>query len=310
MNIERKKYCYSYYGLNIKSFFSFPELLEIEFEKPDVVVSLGKVKEGYSQKRIPEGLHFDSMDCFVFKVGGSFMYQVSEGRSIVVEILQDKGSDLECLRLYLLGPVFSALLHQRRITLFHASVVCKNSQCIAIAGKSGSGKSTMAAELCLQRGYFFLADDVCAIAFSEGSYYRILPSTPRIKIFPDAMERLHLGCDNFKLISENTGKFSIPVKDRLPDVNTRLKSFFTLKTYDNNEIGVFELKGIEKVESLLKNSLWVDYFRWMGHQEYLFSECSSICRNVEVYMVNFDKKIHPPGLIADIIENTLIQNLR
>lgn len=310
MSIERKKYCYSYYGLNIQSFFSFPELLEIESEKPDVVVSLGKVKKRYSQKRIPEGLHFDSTTCFVFKVGGGLMYQVSEGRSIVVEIPQDKGSDLESLRLYLLGPVFSALLHQRRITLFHASVVCKNSQCIAVAGKSGSGKSTMAAELCLKRGYFFLADDVCAIAFTEGSYYRILPSTPRIKILPDAMEGLHLGCDNFKRISENTGKFSIPVKDRLPDVDTRLKSFFMLKTNDNHEIEVFELKGMEKVKSLLKNSLWVDYSRWMGNQEYLFRECSSICQNVEVYLVNFDKKIHPPGLIADIIEDTLIAKFR
>lgn len=305
MTNEMVKHLYTYYGLSIQSDFAFPELLPGSFENPDIIISLGKLKEKYVLSYIPEGLHFVSADCFVFRTEENLIYQVSDGQSIVVQLPENKEIDFDQLRLYLLSPVFNALLHQRRMVLFHASVICKESQCLAIAGATGFGKSTIAAELCLKRDYYFLADDVCAIAPDDTSSYRILPSSPRLKILPDAMKRLNLDCGIFHRISENTGKLAVPVRDRLQGADARLAAFFILAPNVNNVIGIIELKGMEKIESMLKSTFWVDYLRWMGHQDYLFRECNSISQKVDVYLLKFDKSLHSPGTIADTIEDVL-----
>lgn len=308
MKNDSMSYCYSYYGLNVLSFIYLPELSMKKFGKADVIISLGKVKEKYTQPHIVEALHYDSSDCFIFKMENSVFYQVSEGTNIIVQLPIGKEIDFHSLRLYLLYPVFNALLLQRKMTLFHASVVSKNRQSIAIAGKSGFGKSTIAAELCLMRGYNFVADDVCALAITEGPVYRILPSAPRLKIMPDAMERLNLECGNFERISENTGKLSIPVTDRLQNEDAYLTAFFVLSETEDHEIGIVLLKGVEKVASLIKNSLWFDYLKWMGKQESVFRECSAIAQNTNIYLLSFDKRVHLPEMLASVIENTLMRN--
>lgn len=309
MTIEIEKHLYSYYGLNIQSDFAFPELLPESFENPDIVISLGKLQEKHALSCIPEGLHFVSADCFVFRTEADLIYQVSDGQSIIVQLPENKEIDFDHLRLYLLSPVFNSLLHQRRMVLFHASVICKESQCLAIAGATGFGKSTIAAELCLKRGYYFLADDVCAIATDDNSSYRILPSIPRLKILPDAMKRLNFDCGIFHRISEKTGKFSVPVRDRLQEADARLAAFFILAPNDNNVTGIIEFKGMEKVVSMLQNTFWVDHLRWMGNQDYLFKVCSSISQKIGVYLLKFDKTNHPPGTIADTIEDVLKKKL-
>jgi len=304
MTTEKNTYCYSCYGLNIRSYFRLPELPEKKFENPDVVIALGQVKDKYTAEHVPEGLHFDAIDCFVFKMNSGTLYQVSGGRFITVQFPDHSRVGFPDIRLYMLSPVFNALLHQRGILLLHAGVLCRNARSIAIAGESGIGKSTIGAELCLGRGYSFVSDDVCAIDDIDGSRIRVLPSVPRLKMLPDTMLRLGLDSRECESIDESKGKFSVPVKDRLATGDVYLEAVFVLSVNDHHHIEVTSLKGVEKVEALLKNLIWIEYLRWMGNQEALFARCNAICSDIEIYRLSFDKRIHSPRLLADEIEKS------
>jgi len=50
---------------------------------------------------------------------------------------------------------------------FHAAVVAKDGRALAISGPSGSGKTTLALRL-VEKGYGFLADDLCALNRATG----------------------------------------------------------------------------------------------------------------------------------------------
>ena len=72
-------------------------------------------------------------------------YLVRGGNEILVD--QVHTSKLGDVRAYLLGTVFGVLCHQRGITPFHASAIEVADDCIAFAGDTGVGKSTLVAAL-------------------------------------------------------------------------------------------------------------------------------------------------------------------
>lgn len=86
----------------------------------------------------------------LLKVDGVANYWVKEGREIVIE--PGPAAEAGDVRVFLLGSAFGALLHQRGLPPFHAGAVAMEGKAVLLAGRSGVGKSTLAAELC-RRGH-------------------------------------------------------------------------------------------------------------------------------------------------------------
>lgn len=303
---EIKKYFY--YGLGVLSDFVFPELESGEFDFPDITLAVGKVISSFSELNTPVGLHCISESCCIFKLQPDVLIQVENGSVITVEaVFQHNQEFTAALRPYLLGPVFNALLHQREISLFHASVVHKQNWCLAVIGKSGDGKSTTAAALCRTGRFGFVADDVCAVRFKEMGQYQILPSAPRFKLLNDAVEKL--GIDR-RMLTENfdeDSKKSFVQKSLSQKVILdKLAAIFILWPNQKNEISAELIHGVEKAKLLLENMIWSDYLRWLGKREILFQECLSIAKQTEVYLLHFDKTRHSPEKVASIIEESLV----
>jgi hypothetical protein len=89
------------------------------------------------------------------------------------------------LRLSILGPVFALLLHQRGQFVLHASAVESAGGAVVFAGRSGWGKSTLAAAL-HARGCGMLSDDVTAISLGAG-HPTVLPGFPQFKLWPEVV---------------------------------------------------------------------------------------------------------------------------
>lgn len=295
-------YSYSYYGLNLKSSFVFPELEKKKFEKPDVVISVGRVMARYSKKSIPIGVHFESHECYIFKLADGLLIQVENGASITVEHPGKDAGDVSLLRLYLLSTIFNAILHQRGMLLLHASVACRNNKSIAIAGDSGAGKSTTAAELCLKKQFSLIADDTCAISFVGDKKYQIKFSTSKVKILPDAFKMLQLKADGTNRISANSEKIGVSIREQSFFNISHLAIVFVLQINRNRQFSLQRLRGVDKAEALLKNTFWRDYLRWMGRIDKIFEYSSFLARDTEVFNLHFDKHIHPPLLLAAVIE--------
>ncbi len=179
------KHYYCAYGLGIRSALSLPELtpgVASKTESGEVAIRLGPVGSPPAQLD-PAGFGFwaagDEACHFLEKVGA---FLVRGGREIVID--PAPGVEERLLRLSLLGPAFALLLHQRGFLVMHASVVARGDTAVAILGKSGWGKSTIAGAL-YAKGYDLVADDVAAVQLDEEGA-SVLPGFPQVKLWPEA----------------------------------------------------------------------------------------------------------------------------
>lgn len=116
-------------------------------------------------------------------------------------VVRADGRDVTCLpspdatkstveHLYLNQVLPLALSRQGRL-IFHASAVDTKHGAVTFMGKSGKGKSTLAASFATS-GYRFLSDDGLIIEDGCEGEYMVLPSHPSIRLWEDS-ERALLG---------------------------------------------------------------------------------------------------------------------
>ena len=177
---------YRAFGLSIRSSLLCPELpLATGAGDADVTVSIGSVPATLSGDA-SRGVRFEATPGrFLLRVDHVARYLASDGTTVVVDPMP--GSVAEDVRLFLLGPVAGALLHQRGRVVLRASLVGTDAGAAMLLGKSAAGKSTLAAALA-RRGATLLADDLCAVACDERPV--AWPAYPEANLWPDSLERL------------------------------------------------------------------------------------------------------------------------
>jgi hypothetical protein len=114
---------------------------------------------------------------------GIARYQIVGGERITVEPAD--GASARMVRLFLIGPAFALLLHQRGLLVLHASGVNVGERAIALVGEKGEGKSTLAASL-HARGHPLVSDDLMSLDLGQQDCVRVSPGYPHCKLLPDA----------------------------------------------------------------------------------------------------------------------------
>src|SRR5215203_7307921 len=114
-------FSYAAYGLGIHSTFELPEL--VRGNRPaDATISIGPVD---FDLRPPSAQGSDwiwaTADQACLTYPGTAKFHVQSGRTVTIDL--DPHVDHAHLRLLLLGPVLSLLLHQRGYMLLHSSCI-------------------------------------------------------------------------------------------------------------------------------------------------------------------------------------------
>jgi hypothetical protein len=131
--------------------------------------------------------YFPSARFYRFLYSDGIMFHISrDGENV-------RGSwpstmSLEDALTYLLGPVFGFILRLRGFTALHASAAVINGYAVAFVGGGGAGKSTMVAALA-RAGHRVLSDDIAVLEETSGTF-RIKPSYPQIRLWPDSVNIL------------------------------------------------------------------------------------------------------------------------
>jgi hypothetical protein len=272
---------YSAYGLAIASELECPELVSLPADvdiDADVTISLGTVAQEISEPRhvirriqIGDGI-------FQFDLEGIARYRVVAGHEIRIDIYPDAAP--EHVRLYLLGTVFGALLHQLGRLPLHASAIAVDGCAFAFCGHSGAGKSTLAAAL-QRRGHALLCDDIGVVVPGDGGEPLFYPGFPRIKLWRDALE--HFGINHGTLTRDwvRADKYHLQLQDALQQQPLPLHGVFFLQRGESGTPpAVHPLSARESIPLLVRHTYRPRLARQVGDGRSHFRQCAALAQQV------------------------------
>ena len=203
-------YCVS--GLTVSSDLALPGLNAVPANRgsTDVTISAGPVPDALANASATSPTWQIADRSFLLRIPDVARFLLNDGREIVYA--SEPGGDPADIPVFVLGTVFGILLHQRRQIVLHASAVLAGGKAILFCGKSGTGKSTLAAALS-QRGYRLLTDDVCAISIdTQGAHLGtpvVHPDGRQLKLWAQAIDSLDLGANRGARVRSQLEKFYV-----------------------------------------------------------------------------------------------------
>lgn len=294
---------YLAYGLEVITTFECPELLPCEKpgdEGPGVIRIMPWERGPGTTGGLgvcPTGQ--PDHDRFLFEAPAVAAYLVEHGNQVL--IARAPGASDESVRLYLLGSVFGALLHQRGLLPLHGSAIEANGMAILFLGESGSGKSTLAAEF-HRRGYKVVSDDICAVSVASDGEVVVFPGYPCLKLRDDVTH----GAEDARRLERPTvqglAKYRLSVTPRFCREPRPIGRVYVLKPAVTTEIRLDRLGGMRKFFSLVSNTYRPHFLEVMGRKRNHFRLCSALGSVVEICEV-----CRPEGTVllrecADLLE--------
>ena len=273
---------YRAYGLNLESEVPLSELKPCDFGEADVSIKFDAVEPpfGGGQARSIEA----TRDKFLLDKARIARFRAEKGSLIAVEPYPD--SSLEEIKPYLLGSLMGAILLQRRIFPIHGSCMVIKGSGVLLTGRSGAGKSTVAAAL-LAKGCRILTDDVAAIQFGSAGPV-VYPGYPGQKLWEDAIERTG-AADSRASLNRITGgleKYSVRRDGCFSEEPAPLHALYEIVPRPVPDIAVEEIRGAAKVDALLNSVFRKKVAGSMGLASWCCLTSMEIAKTLQVYRVS------------------------
>ncbi len=184
-------------------------------------------------------------------------FEVSADGTVVTAYPAEGVDDATIEHLYINQLVPLALSRQGQ-PAFHASVVTVAGGAVAFLGKTGAGKSTLAASFALH-GAAFLTDDALMIEETENGC-RAKPSHASLRLWEDSLDAL-IGDD-----SPQAGPVGYSDKTRLlagealahSKESQPLLAAYVLDSQDQQAVSIRTLTGLDRHMAWLNNSFLLD----------------------------------------------------
>jgi hypothetical protein len=294
---------YRIFGLNIASVIPLPATPVLHLQPdaiPDVVIVYGSVPETLTNPPF-KGVRFQAGNGeLLLRVDGVARYFVQNGCRIT--ILPEAGAHEDDILVFLMGSAMGALLHQRNILVLHAAAIVVNGQSVIFSGRSGIGKSTLAAGF-HQRGYPFLSDDICAITTDNGCPV-VMPGFPRLKLWADALKKMETDKDQLKNVrwGKDLEKYFLPVDGGFQGIPVPIQSVFVLETTNTEKMDITPLTGGEKIDPLIDNTYRLCFLEGLGGKKDHFQQCAAVAVKAAVYRTIRPKKGFLLDELMDMVE--------
>ncbi|MGI9078538.1 MAG: hypothetical protein ACR2G6_14595 [Gemmatimonadaceae bacterium] len=288
------------YGLRVRSDIDLPGWPALEVDNPpDVFIRQEPCStpdlEGapYSARSVVEA---GELKLVVLGVGS---YAASGGTLIRVQ--PAPRAKAEDLRLYLMGALVGAILHQRGVFPLHASCVALNGLSVAFAGQSGAGKSTLVAAL-VRRGGAFVTDDISVMAPSSGNGIGVLPGAARVKLDEIGLGRLSGSVFDLEPAGGTRGKYHLPMDSSAEWMTPVPLGRIYLLTDGEGPPRLEQLTGLHAVSALVDETYFLGYAVNLGLTSQVFRLAATVARILPV-----SRLIRPRGLehlqtVVELIE--------
>jgi len=272
---------YHAFGLNICSELELPPLLKSKGKATaDITIKHGEVSaDGLNKPKKSTPFFQTCKGQLWLNIPDIARFLAVDGTTITVD--SAPGSDEQSVRLFLLGSCIGAILHQRGSLVLHANAISFGDHCIAFAGASGNGKSTLAAAF-HQLGHQILTDDVCAIN-EQGN---VAPGYPQLKLWRDTLAKLELEHTNLIKIRLQVEKFAYPIRASFESTPLPLKAIYILTSNNRDAFEFEEITGMEKFLPIKNQTYRSNYIDGMELSATHLQLCGRIAGNIRVVRIS------------------------
>ena len=304
-------YNYTGFGLRIASEIEFPELLPTINDQPDIFICEDVIPDELFPEKDTTRVHviFKEKE-FLLNLPGIAKYQVTGGKQITIDFYPT--SDAGTVRLFLLSITMAALLTQRQKILLHASAIIWNEKLILFLGESGSGKSSIAAELS-RRGYNLFTDDVCVLETRQDNNDQVLAyaSYPMMKLWDDTILALdHSDYDRSHKLRPSLPKFGQFFHEKFITTAYPVQKIFVLNPLIENpqEYSVKRLQGMEAFEKLSQHTYRKQFIQESSLLQAIhFKLMGTLIREKEVFEITRSKKYSDINTFTNFVESHILK---
>jgi hypothetical protein len=248
--------------------------------KSDVLIRLapGPSPVGKSYDR---AVFKHSAECSLIRIEAVADFEIRRGQQI--NVWPAMGAMQKDIEIFLFGPVWATLCHQRGLLPLHASAILTDGGITAFAGRSGAGKSTIAA-LMGSFDYKFVADDILPINFDNNSIPGAWPYLRRLKLQGDSIIQLALTATESVSERLDNGKYFVHPKCVADDKWARLQRLYLLETDStNSRNSIDRIVGAEAVHALVEQTYHFDFIVGTKRFHEHLTFCTQLASKIAIY---------------------------
>jgi hypothetical protein len=205
-------------------------------------------------------------------------FLVQGGHTILID--PEPGIDEDSIRVFLLGSALGALLFQRGYLVLHGNAIRVGEHCMVCVGHSGAGKSTLAAGF-MQRGHQILADDVVPV----DAQCLALPGFPRIKLWQDVADKLHIDTTALQRIRPNLQKFNYPLAQPANTTPLPIRWVYILASDHVDAIRFEPIQGMNRFMPLRANTYRARFMQGMALKPQHLQLCGQLAGQIRLARV-------------------------
>jgi hypothetical protein len=266
---------------------------------PDVTVRRAAVPLHLDHATITRRAWETAGDRFLLRAPGIGRFLLTGGRHIGFQ--PEAGVSAADCAGHLIGVAFGLLLHQRGRIALHASAVLIDGKAILFCGRSGLGKSTLAAALCL-RGYPLVADDICAISFDADASPRVSTHSRQIKLAADAIAAFGLTGRDGGPAPRLVGKYQIDPQTETDETEFPIGRIYILRAYAAQGPEIRRPASAVVLDLLQRNAYRPGVVRRTGQTARYFEAAAMMARKVGVFRLTRLRDLARLPAAVDLIE--------
>jgi hypothetical protein len=288
---------YTISGLHLQSEWELPELVPAPDAGQPAQVRLLRAEtpsalENPSRRGV---LYQASPSQFLLQMPNIASYWVRNGEEILVNPQPE--SREEEVRLFLLGTVWAALLHQREFLVLHASGVITLKGAVIFMGRSGGGKSSLAAAF-YRRGYPALGDDTIAVDVLDGKTLAY-PTFPQLRLWPDMLHALGVAPKETIALRPNLPKRGLPTAEGFCTKAQPIHAIYVLGSHIGEEIMLEKVPGMARFNTLRHNTFREKFLSGLGVRAVHFKKVTEVAQKTSVYQLTRPEK---DGNLPDLVD--------
>jgi hypothetical protein len=235
---------------------------------------------------------------------------------------------------YIQSTAIACWLELQGVPCIHANAMSLNGDAFLFIAPSRTGKSTLTTQL-LEHGFKMMTDDMAAIHQSNGNEYRVYPSWPKIRLWPDSAEQFIgtklddansqsdktpdnttankqaseslLAIKEQKKVHEKFAKHELEVDTLQGNVwnesSAPLKAIYFLERTQSNQYqcDITSLTGTKALFLLLQNSMLADAYVSLGLETQRLEWMSNLLQHIKIYKITYSSGMqHLPQISNNI----------